>query len=123
MADIYEVIVGSLNFRSAPNGPILATLGRASKLEVVGPSTTTDPSGPAKTTWLHVRPLPQGAPDGFVSDRFVTRVGTPGPPATGNGSALGVSEAQLRTLSPTAKAWILTALVDRFADVVKPYGI
>ena len=121
MADIYEVIVGSLNFRSAPNGPILATLRRASKLEVVGPPQR-DPND-ARATWLHVRPVPQGAPDGFVSDRYVTRVDAPGPPATGDSAGLAVSDTQLLTLSPTGKAWILKALVDRFAEVVEPYGI
>lgn len=112
----YEVIVGSLNFRSAPNGPILATLPRASRVETVQPDST-DPQ------WLHVRPVPQGAPEGFVSTRFVTRIDAAGPPKVEGATGLGVSEGQLLTLSPTGKAWILKALVDKFPNVVEPYGI
>jgi putative chitinase len=118
MGQIYEVLAGSLNFREKPDGRVLMTLPRATKLEEVGPSRSA-----ANTTWLSVRLLPQGSPTGVVSASYVGRmdaVGQDASPATAGGD---VTEERLHTLAPTARAWIVTALATSFAPVAAPYGI
>jgi putative chitinase len=118
MADIYEVLVGSLNLRAEPGGPILTTLPRATPVMATGPSV-----GAANVTWLPVQTLPPVVTSGFVSVQYLGRVnalGQEGPDATHDGE---VTEARLQMLTPTAKPWIIRSLTASFAAVVEPYGI
>lgn len=117
MADVYEVLAGSLNLRAEPGGRILTTLPRATQVIENGPSKV----DASHVTWLAVQA--PGSVSGFVSAQYVARVnalGQEGPAATHLGD---VSEDRLRTLTPTAKAWILTSLTANFAAVVEPYGV
>ena len=117
MAEIYEVLAGSLNLRAAPGGQILTALPRATRLTE---------NGPVQVDSSNVRWLPvqlHGSLSGFVAAQYVARVsalGQEGPSATNNGS---VTADQLRLLTPTAKAWILDSLTTSFVTVVEPYGI
>lgn len=116
MADVYEVLVGSLNLRAAPGGQILTSLPRATQLAENGP-----PQVVGDVTWLAV--LAPGSVPGFVSAQYVasmTARGQEGPSATPDGR---VTDAHLRTLTPTAKPWIVASLTTSFAEVVGPYGI
>jgi putative chitinase len=116
METVYEVLAGSLNLRAAPGGQILKTLPRATQLGANGQPQTID-----GVTWLPV--LAPGSVPGFVRAQYVALVtarGQEGPLATPSGE---VTEARLRELTPTAKAWILASVTTSFADVVGPYGI
>lgn len=116
MANVYEVLAGSLNLRAEPGGRILTTLPRATQLIESGPPRVDG----SNVTWLAVQ---VGALSGFVSAQYVAPVsalGQEGPEATHSGE---VTEARLRMLTPTAKAWILSSLTTSFAEVVEPYGV
>jgi putative chitinase len=115
----YEVLVGLLNLRKAPNGAILATLPRATQLEATGQARNDEPGGP----WLPVRL--SGAPvNGFVCERFVARIGAVGGESADAGApALEVTEARLLLLTPTAKTWIVSDLARQFATVAGPHDI
>jgi putative chitinase len=117
MADIYEVLAGSLNLRAQPGGQILSTLPRATQVTEIGPSRTDS----SNVRWLNVQ-APGTAP-GFVSAQYLSRVnalGQEGPEATHDGN---VTEDRLRQLTPTAKPWILSSLTTDFASVVQPFGL
>jgi putative chitinase len=117
MADVYEVLAGSLNLRAEPGGRILTTLPRATQVIANGPSRV----DASNVTWLPVQA--PGAVSGFVSAQYVARVnalGQEGPSATHAGD---VTDDRLRMLTPTAKPWILSSLSTSFAAVVGPYGI
>ena len=115
MGKIYEVLAGSLNLRDAPNGTVLTTLPRGSRLEDTGAA---DAAG-----WVAVKLLPDGSPSGFVSEQYVAPVDARGqehPHASGDRT---VTKEQLLTLAPTAKAWIVTGLAANFSTIAEPYGI
>jgi putative chitinase len=117
MANIYEVLAGSLNLRAQPGGTILITLPRATQVIESGPSRV----DASNVTWLAVQ-VP-GSVSGFVSAQYVARVnalGQEGPSATPSGD---VTDERLRMLTPTAKPWILSSLSASFATVVEPYGV
>lgn len=117
MAEIYEVLAGSLNLRAAPGGQILTTLPRATQVIENGPPQV----DASNVRWLAVQV--HGSLSGFVSAQYVARVnalGQEGPSAAHNGN---VTEDQLRMLTPTAKPWILSSLTTSFVTVVEPYGI
>ena len=61
MANIYEVLAGSLNLREQPGGRILTTLPRATQVTEVGPSRF----DASNVTWLDVQALSPGSPSGF----------------------------------------------------------
>ena len=118
MADVYEVLAGSLNLRAEPGGQILTTLRRATQVTARGPAVDA-----GNVTWLPVQTLPPVVTSGFVSMQYVARVdalGQEGPSAAHHGD---VTEDRLRMLTPTAKPWIVGSLADSFAAVVEPYGI
>lgn len=117
MADVYEVLAGSLNLRAEPGGPILTTLPRATQVTEIGPPRM----DAANTRWLNVQAA--GTAPGFVSAQYVSRVnalGQEGPEATHSAE---VTEDRLRVLTPTARPWILSSLTTDFASVVQPFGL
>ena len=119
MANIYEVLAGSLNLREQPGGRILTTLPRATQVTEVGPSRF----DASNVTWLEVQALSPGSPSGFVAAQYMARVnalGQEGPDAT---DTPDVTADRLRMLTPTAKPWIISSLTASFAPVVEPYGI
>jgi len=119
MANIYEVLAGSLNLREEPGGRILTTLPRATQVTEVGPSRF----DASNVTWLEVQALSPGSPSGFVAAQYMARVnalGQEGPDAT---DTPDVTADRLRMLTPTAKPWIISSLTASFAPVVEPYGI
>jgi putative chitinase len=119
MADIYEVLAGSLNLRAEPGGQILTTLPRASQIMEVGPPRV----DAANVTWRAVKPVQPGLPSGFVAAQYVAKINALGQEALDASQSGEVTEAQLRMLTPTAKPWILSSLTSSFATVVAPYGI
>jgi putative chitinase len=115
MGRIYEVLAGSLNFRDAPNGTVLVTLPRGSRLEETGAA--------GAPGWIGVTLLPDGSPSGFVSEQYVAPVD---PVGQENAHASGdktVTKARLLVLAPTAKAWIITDFAANFSAIAEPYGI
>ena len=119
MANIYEVLAGSLNLREQPGGRILTTLPRATQVTEVGPSRF----DASNVTWLEVQALSPGSPSGFVSAQYLARVNALGQEGPDPTDTPDVTADRLRMLTPTAKPWIISSLTASFAPVVEPYGI